>query len=322
MVSPKENRKQKFPPPIDACLREAALAKAGGRAGVGVDKKETAAVIIDCHTHIFPDEMKERRETFCQRDRGFASVYNNPKARIARAEELIASMDESGIERSVICGFPWSEPELCSVHNQYLIDAASRYPGRLIVFVLLHFSDPEWSAKELDRGIKSGAKGVGEIAFYDREMTAQDIETMSPVFKEMEKKGVLLLLHTNEHLGHSYAGKGSTPLEIFYRFALAFPSLPILLAHWGGGLPFYELMPEVAKAMANVYYDTAASPFLYSKKIYRVAKEIVGAERIFFGSDFPLVRPNRYFQELEESGLPKEDQKKILGLNFARLLNL
>ncbi|MBM4347235.1 MAG: amidohydrolase, partial [Deltaproteobacteria bacterium] len=75
-------------------------------------------------------------------------------------------------------------------------------------------------------------------------------------------------------------------------------------------------------AMRNVYYDTAASPFLYSKKIYGVAKEIVGVEKIVFGSDYPLVRPQRYFQEMEESGLSKEDQKKILGLNFLEFLRL
>ncbi len=277
-------------------------------------------MIIDCHTHIFPDEIKKNREAFCRKDRGFSSVYKNPKAKIVGAEELIASMDEAGIEKSVICGFPWEETELCALHNQYLIDSALRYPDRLIVFILLHFSYPEWSAMELDRGTKRGAKGVGEIAFYDREMTDQDIETMRPIFKMMEQQKVPVLFHTNEHLGHSYPGKGRTPLEVFYRFALAFPSLPILLAHWGGGLPFYELMPEVERAMGNVYYDTAASPFLYSKKIYGVAKEIVGAEKILFGSDFPLVSPQRYFEELEASGLSVEDREKILGLNFLRLL--
>jgi predicted TIM-barrel fold metal-dependent hydrolase len=277
-------------------------------------------MIIDCHTHIFPDEVRKNREAFCLRDRGFSSIYKNPKARIIGAEELIASMDESGIEQSVICGFPWNETGLCSLHNQFLIDSASRYPHRLIVFILLLFSDPEWSAKELERGTKNGAKGVGEIALYDREMTARDIESMKPIFREMEKQKVPILLHTNEHLGHSYPGKGTTPLEIFYQFALAFPSLPILLAHWGGGLPFYELMPEVAKAMKNVYYDTAASPFLYSRKIYAIAAELVGVEKIIFGSDFPLVRPQRYFQELEESGLSIGDRQKILGLNFLRFL--
>jgi len=121
-------------------------------------------------------------------------------------------------------------------------------------------------------------------------------------------------------LGHSYPGKGMTPLERFYELILSFPNLPIILAHWGGGLPFYELMPEVAKAMANVYYDTAASPFLYSKKIYAIVSEIVGARKILFGTDFPLLSPRRYYQELEESGLSGEDRERILGLNFLRLM--
>ena len=277
-------------------------------------------MIIDCHTHIFPDEVRKDREAFCKKDDGFASIYDHSKAKMAGAEDLIASMDESGIDRSVICGFPWSRPDLCSFQNQYLMESASRYPNRLIVFVSLLFSNPDWSEKELDRAVKGGAQGVGEIAFYRDEMTSQDIRSMKPTLTQMERHGIPLLFHTNETIGHSYPGKGRTPLERFYEMILSFPGLPIILAHWGGGFPFYELMPEVAKVMANVYYDTAASPFLYSKKIYTIAREIVGVEKIFFGTDFPLISPRRYYQELEGSGLSKQDREKILGLNFSRLI--
>jgi predicted TIM-barrel fold metal-dependent hydrolase len=145
---------------------------------------------------------------------------------------------------------------------------------------------------------------------------------MKPLLLLMENLGIPILLHTNERLGHSYPGKGMTPVERFYEIVLAFPQLSIVLAHWGGGLLFYELMPEVAKRMVNVYYDTAASPFLYSKRIYPVASEIVGAKKILFGTDFPLIPPRRYFQELEASDLSVEDQKKILGLNLSKLLKL
>jgi predicted TIM-barrel fold metal-dependent hydrolase len=275
-------------------------------------------MIIDCHTHIFPEEVRKDREAFCKRDEGFSSIYKDSTSKMAGVDDLIASMDESGIDRSVICGFPWSQPDLCSLHNQYLMASASRYPNRLVVFVMLLFSNPDWSGKELDRAVKGGARGVGEIAFYRDEMTSQDIHSMKSILTQMEKQGIPLLLHTNEMIGHSYPGKGRTPLERFYELILSFPNLPIILGHWGGGLPFYELMPEVAKGMANVYYDTAASPFLYSKKIYGIAKEIVGIEKIFFGTDFPLISPRRYFKELEESGLSKQDQEKILGLNFSR----
>lgn len=279
-------------------------------------------MIIDCHTHIFPEEVRKDRASFCKRDEGFSFIYRDPKSRMVGVEDLIASMDESGIDRSVICAFPWSQPDLCSLHNQYLMASASRYPNRLIVFISVLFSYPDWSAEELDRNLKGGAKGVGEVAFYRDEMTPQDICSMKPVLTQMEKRGIPLLLHTNETIGHSYPGKGRTPLGRFYELILSFPNLAIILAHWGGGLPFYELMPEVAKVMANVYYDTAASPFIYSKKIYAIAREIVGAEKIFFGTDFPLISPRRYFKELEESSLSKQDREKILGLNFSRRFGL
>ena len=277
-------------------------------------------MIIDCHTHIFPEEVRRDRETLCKKDEGFASIYGHSKAKLVGVEDLIVSMDESEIDRSVICGFPWSQPDLCSFQNQYLMESASRYPNRLIVFVSLLFSNPDWSEKELDRAVEGGAQGVGEIAFYRDEMTSQDIHSMKPILTQMERQGIPLLLHTNETIGHSYPGKGRTPLERFYEMILSYPTLSIILAHWGGGFPFYELMPEVARVMANVYYDTAASPFLYSKKIYAIAREIVGVEKIFFGTDFPLISPRRYYQELEESGLSKQDREKILGLNFSRLI--
>ncbi len=276
-------------------------------------------MIIDCHTHIFPDEIRKDRASFCERDRGFSSIYRNSRTKLAGVEELIASMDETGVERSVICGFSWGRPDLCSLHNGYLMESASRYPHRLIVFVSLIFSAPDWSERELDRAIKGGATGVGEIAFYDHEMTSQDIGSAKPILTQMEKKSLPILLHTNERLGHPYPGKGTTPIERFYELILSFPRLPVLLAHWGGGLPFYELMPEVSRTMANVYYDTAASPFLYSKKIYAIVSQIVGTEKILFGTDFPLLSPRRYFQELEASGLSGEDREKILGLNFLSL---
>jgi hypothetical protein len=81
-------------------------------------------------------------------------------------------------------------------------------------------------------------------------------------------------------------------------------------------------MPEVKKAMAHVYYDTAASPFLYSPRIYAIASEIIGSDRILFGSDYPLISPRRYFKELGESVVSEDDRRKILGLNLMKLLEL
>ena len=279
-------------------------------------------MIIDCHTHVFPSRMRQDRETLCEKEEGFSSIYRNPKARMADVEELIRSMDECGVDQSVICGFPWTHPDRCALHNDYLLKSRSLYPGRLIVFLSLPFGDPEGSRTTLEEGLKAGAKGVGEVAFYDHAMEDQDIASMKPVLSLMEERRVPLLLHTNETLGHPYPGKGRTPLERIYKFVVSFPRLAIVLAHWGGGLPFYELMPEVAKAMAHVYYDTAASPFLYSRRVYEIVCRIAGPERILFGSDFPLISPRRYFEELKESHLTEEETASILGRNFSAMIGL
>ncbi len=279
-------------------------------------------MIIDFHTHIFPDSIRSHREAFCREDEGFSSLYRNPKARIVGVEELISAMDEIGVARSVVLGFPWSRHDLCHLHNEYLFESASRYPDRLAVFVTLPISDPDASGLELEWALREGARGVGEAAFYGREMTAIDLERMRPLLATMEKARLPLLFHTNETIGHAYAGKGRTPIDRFYDLAEAFPKLPLILAHWGGGLPFYELMPEVRKAMRQVYYDTAASPLLYSERIYSLCKEMVGAEKILFGSDFPLLSPKRYLGELQRAGLAPEERRMILGENAQRLLGL
>jgi predicted TIM-barrel fold metal-dependent hydrolase len=279
-------------------------------------------MILDCHTHIFPAEMIRDRDALCGEDKGFSAIYENTKARMVGVEDLISSMDDSGIERSVICGFSWGRADLCSQHNQYLFESADRYPKRLMVFITFPLSDPERSLLELEKGLKAGAKGVGEIAFYHGERVPQDMEGMRLAWTAMEAKKIPLLLHTNETIGHPYPGKGETPLSRFYELILAYPRLRMILAHWGGGLPFYELMPEVKKTMTQVYYDTAASPFLYSPRIYSIASEIVGSDRILFGSDYPLISPKRYFKELGESVLSEDHRKRILGLNLMKLLEL
>jgi hypothetical protein len=132
-----------------------------------------------------------------------------------------------------------------------------------------------------------------------------------------------VLIHTNEPVGHTYPGKTPNTLIQIYNLIKAFPEDKIVLAHWGGGIFFFNLLKkEVKERMKNVYFDTAASPFLYDLQIYRQAKDIIGADKILFGSDFPLLKPERYFKEIKSAGLDNDDVQKILGMNALTLLNL
>ncbi len=279
-------------------------------------------MILDAHTHVFPAEIRRRRSSFCRRDERFRLLYENEKAKMAGVEELIASMDRHGVDRSVICGFPWKDPALCREGNDYLRDCARQYPGRLIPFACLPPGAARSAAAELDRCLAAGFRGVGELAFYGGDMGPRDVKYLSSVLQPLRRVPVPLLLHTSEPVGHSYPGKSPRDLEAIVQVLTALPEARIILAHWGGGLFFYEVMPEIAAAARNAFYDTAASPFLYQPRIYSLAVEIIGPGRILFGSDFPVLSPARYFSELEGIRLPARVRAKITGKNAHTLLEL
>jgi predicted TIM-barrel fold metal-dependent hydrolase len=106
------------------------------------------------------------------------------------------------------------------------------------------------------------------------------------------------------------------------KLVTAYPGLTVICAHFGGGLPFYALMPEVADAFRNVYFDTAAAPYLYRPDVYRHVIDLVGQDNVLFGSDYPLITPRRYVKDIESIDLPAIAKEKLLGENARRLLDL
>jgi hypothetical protein len=124
-------------------------------------------------------------------------------------------------------------------------------------------------------------------------------------------------------VGHLYPGKTPNTLKQIYTLVTRFPENKIVLAHWGGGIFFFNLLKkDVKERLKNVYFDTAASPFLYDPNIYRYAVEIAGVDKILFGSDFPLLKPARYFKEFENTGMTGAQIDAISGRNAAKLLKL
>ena len=279
-------------------------------------------MVIDFHTHVFPPSFSTRREELAKRDVTFGELYANPSAKMASADDLMSAMDEAEIDHSVIMGVGWSDREVAREANDYLIESVSRHPGRLVGLASVNPVWREAALEELDRCAKAGLRGVGELHPDTQGFDIADYETMAPITDMAHEKGLIVLTHASEPVGHLYPGKGHTTPEKLYALAKNFPHNTLVFAHWGGGLPFYTLMPEVREELGNVYYDTAASPFLYSPDIFQRVSQICGAERVLFGTDFPLLRPSRILDQVHGSGLPDADQAATLGGNARRLLGL
>ncbi len=264
--------------------------------------------------------MKEQRQNFMPADPCFAELYGSPKAKIATAEEIIAHMDEVGIDASVILNAGWSSQEACNRTNDYILDSAARYPGRLIPFVCVQPMAGRAAIDELERCIRGGARGIGEMRSDTQGFDMGDRELMGPIAELAVRHRLFFLTHASEPVGHLYPGKGAITPGSLYHLIQSFPDLQVVCAHWGGGLPFYALMPEVAKAMANTYFDTAATPFLYQPEIFRHVAAIAGADKILMGSDYPLMSPRRVVAQIQLLDLAHETVEMILGGNAERLL--
>jgi len=222
----------------------------------------------------------------------------------------------------VILNLGWESHELCIETNDYILEAAARYPQRLIGFCAVQPLDSDKAVKELERCARAGARGVGELRPDVQGFDLRDDNVMRPLVKSMVDHDLILLIHASEPIGHHYTGKGAVTPDIIYPFILNYPELKLVCAHWGGGLPFYALMPEVYNAFKNVFFDTAATTFLYKPEIFRYVTEILGSDKILFGSDSPLLTPKRIIDQVESVNMDREDKNKILGDNAQRLLSI
>jgi predicted TIM-barrel fold metal-dependent hydrolase len=279
-------------------------------------------MIIDFHSHVVPPRIKNNRRRYIDSDPCFAALYAQEGARLATAEELIASMDESGIDISVILNIGWTTHEMCRETNDYILESVARYPDRLIGFCSIQPNSPEAALDEIERCARGGARGIGELRPDMQLFDLRDEGIMAPFTQKLKERNLILLTHSSEPVGHTYPGKGAVTPQMLYLFITRYPDLTIVCAHWGGGLPFYALMPEVKRALKNVYFDTAASPLLYGLGVYEQVILLVGGGRILFGSDYPLLEPRRALEEVAALGLDQETKNQILSVNARRLLGI
>lgn len=278
-------------------------------------------MILDCHTHIFSPDIIANRTRYLEDEDWFARLYSSEKARMASAEGLIEEMDRCSVDKAVACGFAWNDFSLYVESNSYIADAVSRYPDRLIGFANVPPLHPG-ALDELERCAGMGLTGIGEIKPFGQGFDLkEDIDSLQPLADFATAASMPVLVHLSEPVGKHYPGKGSTSPRKGYLFAHRFPELKLIYAHWGGGLLFYELMPDVHEELANVYYDCSASPYLYCNDVYKLAFTLPCENRLLFASDYPLMRLDRCIEDIRSAGLTCEQLDALMGDNATALFD-
>ena len=277
-------------------------------------------MILDAHTHILPKEIIRNKDRYAEVDSTFSELFHGKKCKFSTCEELIDNMKETGISKSVILGMGWTDHAVNGYVNEYLIDSSKRYPEQLIPFTGIIPSFSRSSLTEAERCLGDGSKGFGEVHATSQQINITDVKLMGPFMELLSEYDLPITIHCSEPVGHLYPGKGATTPNLLETFVKRFSKNKIIMAHWGGGLPFYELMPEIKYLFKNVLYDTAASPLLYNKDIFNFITKMLGPEKILFGSDFPLISPNKIINQIDESDLIPEEKQLIFFENLLTLI--
>ena len=291
---------------------------------------------IDAHIHFTPPSLAKNLDQFSEQEPLWGYLLNpgsvgKSAQGWARAERMIADMDAAEIDRAVIQGEYRLKHESCVQRNNQGMELLRRWPERLITFCVVQPAAGDLALDELKRCIDGGMRGVGELNPYGANLRLDHPDFLR-IVEACIDFDIPLNLHINEEFGHYYPGKSTTPLSHYYQLIERYPELKLILAHWGGGMLFYELMPKIRKTMRNVWYDTAASPLLFpTEDIFRVALECVDQRKILYGSDYPLlIYPGHqtepdfipFLDEIDALHLDPPVKADILGDNAARLLGL
>ena len=278
-------------------------------------------MLIDSHTHIFPQEYRKSHESILKIDKTYADLFQKDSPP-ADAESLVGSMERNSISKSIILGMGWTDYGLALDINDYLIESSKNHPDKLIPFCSINPAWGEDALYELERCFNKGARGIGELHPDTQNFDITSVAEMEGIMKFCEDKQLPVLIHCSEPIGHSYPGKGQTHPSKLIHFINNFQSNIIICAHFGGGLPFYSMMPEIRSSLTNVYFDSAAAPYLYEPGVYNNVEQLLGSKHLLFGSDYPVVSHKRSLEHLMRSEMDSDSFMDITHNNITSILSL
>ena len=263
-------------------------------------------MIIDFHTHAFPEKIVEKAMRTLIHNAGNAIPFTD-----GTAAGLLKYMDANGIDKAVVLNIATNPKQQHNVNDF----AASINSDRLISFGSVHPDAPD-AIEELHRIKEMGLKGIKLHPDYQGFFV--DDEKLLPIYETIDKLGLVLVFHAGVDI--QYFEPVHCPPERLCRVLSAFPGGRVVAAHMGGYLQWYDV--EKYLVGKNLYLDTSYS---YSRMPSPHAARIIrahGTDKVLFGSDMPwsgTALEKRFIESLE---LDADAEAGILGENARRLLGL
>jgi aminocarboxymuconate-semialdehyde decarboxylase len=276
---------------------------------------------------------------------------------LTRVAERLATIDRQGIDLQVQA--PWVDfsaytmpvplaEKFSELQNETIAEVAAAHPGRFLGAATVPMQDAPTAIRVLERAVAMGHRSV-QVATYFGGQRFLDHESLFPFWEAVSDKGVLVYVHpydeappagTKEFFLHNVVNYPlqtaiAIPRMIFAGVFDRFPRLTICFPHGGGYLPYQfgrirraaEVRPEPKSlgyagdpldVMKRFYFDT----ILHNPASIRYLADMVGADRLVMGSDYPFDMNDPDPVASVRAALPEQVQAAVTGGTAARLLGL
>ncbi len=280
------------------------------------------ARFIDIHFHpwlreaVPPQVRRGVEEFFEARMRRRVSFFS--------VEELFSEMDRLGVEKCVL--LPVRIPEVRSegvswsgFSNQVVAELVDKYPDRFVGFA---FADPlrtgiRDAVKEFERSVVD--MGLRGLKVVPRRGLPLNSPKLYPLYAKAEELGVPVLVHAGQLYEPQISLKLTHPLAVD-EVAGDFPDLKIVIAHFGS--PWIMETLAIVRRHKNVYADTSAlRPQLLKMIPWEIVEDVM-ADKVLFGSDYPLLTHEMAIEFLSQASLSTTLFERVAYQNAKQLLNL
>jgi predicted TIM-barrel fold metal-dependent hydrolase len=279
---------------------------------------------VDVHVHIEADghgHYSLDDELMAASARYFRADHDRTPT-LPQIADLYRSLSMAAVVFTVDAGTATGHPALSS---EEVVDSAAAYPDVLIPFGSVDpLRGPLAVAQARSLVLDHGARG---FKFHPSlQGFSPDDQAYYPLWAEIESLGVPALFHTGQTgIGAGLPGGRGIKLRLsdpmlLDDVAADFPSLTVILAH--PSVPWADASISIATHKSNVYIDLSGwSPKYFPPALVRAANSYL-QDKVLFGTDYPLLTPERWLRDFDTLDLKPDVRPKILKDNAVRVLGL
>lgn len=263
-------------------------------------------MLIDFHTHAFPDKLASRAVSSLSHGSGGMVPQTD-----GTLPSLKAQMDRDGVDISVVHSIATNPRQQSNVNN-FAIEI--NRDDRIVAFGSIHPDAPD-ALEELERIAAAGLKGVKFHPEYQQFYA--DEERMKPVYRKISQLGLITLYHAGQDIGFP------PPYHCLSEHllgALKWLDCPVVAAHWGGYCCSEMVLDRLCGE--NLWFDLSFGYGCIPKPTAQAIIDRHGTDKLLFGSDMPWHRPEWELRLLNSLDISQADKEKIFFRNAVKLLKL